>query len=163
MDLSLLKRVAALIVSERLLVICPILECLAEGKAQVISIDQWRGRRRLLSPHAHDLIVGEAVGLQVREAPVGVAEARSSRGGGSIGFDRLLLPPERLEYMSDRQVQVRLVRCVRQQVAKHPQRLVMVAETDAGGGVDGFKGAILRVDPQQFPHLLESLCMLVTL
>ena len=36
-----------------------------------------------------DLLVGEAVGLQVREAPVGVAEIRPRRRRRAVGLDRL--------------------------------------------------------------------------
>ena len=89
-----LERVAALVVAERFGEFAAILERLAEREAQVIAIDHGAVRGGgLLGAHPRDLVVGEAVGLEVREAPVGIAEVRPGRGGRAVGLDGLLLRP----------------------------------------------------------------------
>src|SRR6267378_7334221 len=93
--LGALERVAALVVAEGHLVGPAVLVRLAEREAQVVAVDQ-RGRRvRLGRLEPRDLLGGELVGLEVREAPVRVAEVRPN-------FDRFGAPAEGLQRVRDR-------------------------------------------------------------
>src|SRR5437763_12333747 len=63
--LGFLERVAALVVTEGFLVFAPVLERLAERETEVVPIDEFRGVGGLDLPHARELLVREAVGLEV--------------------------------------------------------------------------------------------------
>jgi hypothetical protein len=106
MALDTLEGVAARIVFERFRVTLQVLEPLAERETQVVSIDHRARRRRFRGAHLLQLRFREAVGLQVRQAPPGIAEAGASGRGVVVGGDRRVAPPERLERVSDRQVQI---------------------------------------------------------
>ncbi len=102
--------VAACVVLEGLCILLPVLERLAERKAQMIAVNH-RGRRRgLRGTHPLQLPVFEPVGLQVREAPPGVAVTAASGRRRVILGDGLRAPPERLERVSDRQMQISRLR-----------------------------------------------------
>ena len=79
--LALLQRIAALVVLEGLRIIGAILQRLAERETQVISVRQCSGVRMRSYPHARDLVVGEAIGLEIRKTPVGIAEIRLRHRG----------------------------------------------------------------------------------
>src|SRR6266446_2296247 len=82
-SLGALQRVAAPGVAEGHVVDAAVLVRLAEREAQVVAVDQ-RGRWvRLGRLEPCDLLGGELVSLEVREAPVRVAEVRPD-------FDRFL-------------------------------------------------------------------------
>src|SRR6202011_5385267 len=95
--LGALQRVAALVVAPGLGVLAAILVGLAERETQVIAIDRRRPGRRLLGAHARDFLVQEAVCLEVRQTPVGVAEVRPGGGRGAVGLDGLPAAAEGLE------------------------------------------------------------------
>src|ERR1700678_2553327 len=97
-----LERIAPLVVAERLFELALILECLAEGKAQMIAIDQRSAGRGFLGAHACNLPFAEAIGLQVGETPISIAEIRAGSRRGVVGLDCFLSPSEGLERMSDR-------------------------------------------------------------
>ncbi len=72
----------------------------------MVTVDRSGGRLCFRSAHARYFIRLEPVGLEVGETPVGIAETRPHRRGGTVGFDRFLLAAERLERMRDRQMQL---------------------------------------------------------
>ncbi len=79
-----------------------ILECLAERETEMKAIDGAYTFRRLGGPQPPQLLIGEAVGLEIREAPVRIAEIRPTRRRPAVGLDRLLAPSEGLQRMRDR-------------------------------------------------------------
>src|SRR5256885_10374797 len=161
--LGLLERVAALVVPERLLVFAPVLERLAEREAQVVPIHEPGGGGGLESAHALELCVGETVGLEVGEAPVGIAEVRSRRSRGPVLLDRLRLPFLSLQRVRNRQVQLRIVRRFSEQLPINAQRLLVIAESDGRRRIHGTKGAIAGIDREEFARLLERGQVLVAL
>src|SRR5437764_11083380 len=161
--LALLECIAALVVAEGLGVLAAILECLAEREAEVIAVHETRRRGRLLTAHARELLVREAGGLEVGEAPVRVAIPWPHRGGLAVGLDRLRLPAEGFEGVADRQNQVRSLRAVDQQLAVHLQCLLMPAEATAGLAVEGPVRRVARLELQELAGLLDRLQVLVTL
>ena len=162
-NLGLLERVATLIVRERFAVLTQILERLGEREAEVVPIGQLSCRRGLLGAHAGELLVREPVGLEVREAPVGVAEARPQRRGGAVGVLGLLASAERLEDMPDRQLHVGRLRRLHEERAIHLQRPLVLTEPDAGGRVGRPVAAVVRIGLQERLELLKGAHVLVAL
>ena len=132
--------------------LAPVLQRLAEREAEVIAILQRRCRRRLLGAHARDLLVAEAIGLEVGQAPIGVAEIGPGRRRRAIGLDRLRDPADRLQRMAEPQVHVRRFGRVGQHVPIERDRLVMFSQTDGDGGR---KGAVVRIARLQLQQPLD--------
>src|SRR5579883_1261706 len=88
-DGALLQRIAALVVGERLGVLTSVLESLAEREAEMETIRDRGTRCGLRGSHGRELFVREAIGLEVREAPVGIAIARPDLCCAPVGLDRL--------------------------------------------------------------------------
>ncbi len=106
--LVLLERIAPGVELEGLGILATILERLAERKAEVVAVDE-RGATGLdLLAHRGELLVGEAIGLEVGKAPVRVAEVDSLPGRFAIGALSLFAAALRLEGMTERQVQLRV-------------------------------------------------------
>ena len=83
--LRLLERIAPRVELERLGVLAAILERLAEREAEVIAVDERRATGVDLLAHGGELVVVEAVGLEVGEAPVRIAEVHPLPRGLAIG------------------------------------------------------------------------------
>ena len=66
------------------------------------------------SAHALELRVRETVGLEVGEAPVGIAEVCSRRRRRPVRLDCLRLPSLSLQRVRNGQVQLRIVRRLRE-------------------------------------------------
>src|ERR1035438_10016427 len=64
------------------------------------------GRRGFLRARVRDLVLRKAIGLEIGEAPPGIAEARSGARRHLVGCGRLLLPSEGLEGVAERHVQI---------------------------------------------------------
>src|SRR5437588_9232895 len=158
---ALLEGVAALVIAEGLLVVGAILQRLAQRKTQVVSIRE-RGRRGcLLQTHLRDLLVRESIGLEVRQAPIGVTEARTRRGGGPVGSDRFGLSAECLERMADRHVQLRGLRGIYEELAEGSHRLLVISEANAGRGIHRAEGAIRWLNLEKLASFQERLRVLV--
>src|SRR6516225_503606 len=84
----------------RFRVLAQVLVRLAEAETQMIAINRIKDRRTFFRAHARDLALREAIGLEIGEAPIGVAEARSDSCCLSVGFDGLLLPSDTLQRVS---------------------------------------------------------------
>ena len=65
-----------------------ILQRLAECEAEMDAIYRGGAVGCVRSAHAGDLVLLEAIGLEVGEAPIGVAEIGAGRDRGAIGGDR---------------------------------------------------------------------------
>src|SRR5580698_2220539 len=74
-DVGFLQRIAGPVVLEGFGELLPVLERLAQREAQVIAIDAADDGSLHLGTHPRELLVREAVGLEIRKAPIGVAEA----------------------------------------------------------------------------------------
>ena len=121
------------------------------------------GGRGFLGAHAGDLVVGEAVELQVGQTPVGVAEIGPGRNCRMIGLDRLGHLTYRFQRMCNPQPEFRIVWPVRDHGAVQRDRRVVVPETDKGGCGQGAVIRIVGIHLQQKPGLLQRLAMFVPL
>ena len=92
-----LERVALFVEAKRTPVVLAVLVGLAEREAQVIAVDQRRGRVRLGRLQPRDFLARELVGFEVREAPVRVAEFRPDGDRLAVFLDRFGATGERLE------------------------------------------------------------------
>ena len=92
-----LELVTQPVVMERVGKIALVFVRLAECEAQVVSVYETRRRRRHRGLHPCHLLRLEAVGLEVGEAPVRITEVRPAGGGATVGINRRLGLPERLQ------------------------------------------------------------------
>ncbi len=116
----------------------------------MIAIDELSGGRRFVRDHLRDLTVGKAIGLEIREAPVGVAKTRAGRCRGPIRLDGFFPPSQGLERMGNRQMQIGCLGRVDQKLLVEGNGLLMLAEANTGprvqrlvlsvGGLDLQKG-----------------------
>ncbi len=155
--LGALERVAARVVFERLLILLPVLECLAQRKAQVAAIDGRRGWRGLGGAHRTDFLLGEAVGLQVREAPVSVAEAGARGGGRAVLSDGFLAPAQGLERVGNREMKFRRLRGPDEQAPVQLNGLLELSEAHAGQRVERAVVPIGRIHGKEPFGLLPRL------
>ena len=156
-----LQRIAALVVAKRLFVLPPILERLAEGKAQVIAVGELDPRARFLGAHGRDLLVGERVLLQIGEAPVRLAVARADGGRRAVGGHCLGRAVEGLQRVRDREVQVRIAGGLREHLLVDRQRLIVAAEAHEDGGTRRAEGVIPGIPAEQFVDLFQRPLVLV--
>src|SRR5207302_8778372 len=161
--LGFLERVAPLVVAEGFLVFAAVLERLAERETEVVPIDELRGVGGLDLAHARELLVREAVGLQVSEAPVGIAEVRPRRRSGPVRLDRLRLVSLRLECVRNRKVQLRILRGLGEELPIHAERFRVVAEPDARRRIHRAESAAAGIDLQELARFLERGGVLVAL
>src|SRR6185312_9052903 len=115
------------------------LQPLAERKAQVIAVVERGAGSFLGAAHARQLLVGKTVGLEVGEAPVGIAEIPAAAGRAAIGLDGSLGLPDRLLRMPDGEVRLGIGRPADAQLAVDRDGALVLAEAHAGGGVQGLE------------------------
>ena len=96
-----LQSIAAFVVLPRRRVILAVLVGLAESEAEVVAIHGMRAGRRFGGFESGKFLVREAVGLEIRQAPVRIAEVRPDSGRAPVGGDRLVAPPQCLLRMGD--------------------------------------------------------------
>ena len=89
-----LECIAALVELPGFRVLVPVFVRLAECEAQMVAIDGLSPGEASSARMLHDLVLGKAIGLEIRETPVGIAEARLDGRRHSIGLDRLFLPSD---------------------------------------------------------------------
>ena len=77
-----LQLIAELVVAEGLRKLALILEGFANGKAQVVSVDQGGPGHRSL--HPGDFISAKSISLEIGEAPVRITKIRPQFGGAMI-------------------------------------------------------------------------------
>jgi hypothetical protein len=111
--LRLLERIAALVILERGSVLRSILQCLPKRKAEVVAIDERCRACRLFGTHFCKLIVSESIRLEIGEAPIRIAKVWPHGRGCSIRCYGFLLPPERLQRVCHREVQISRLRYLR--------------------------------------------------
>ena len=78
--------------SERLGVPAFVLESLAHGKIEVIAVLLGQIGARQMRLHRQFFLGAEAKGLQVGEAPIGLAQVRRQLNAPAVGRDAVLLP-----------------------------------------------------------------------
>src|ERR1700722_102161 len=86
-DFGPLELVTLFVIAPGFRILAPILEGLAEREAQMIAVNPRSARRGFCGAHAPDLVVCEAIGLEIGEAPIGVAEVRAGGGRRTVGMD----------------------------------------------------------------------------
>src|ERR1700704_4119986 len=100
-----------------------------------MSVDFTQSRFRLQRLEARELLGREAVSLKIRDAPVGIAKIRPRGGRVSVGLDRLILPPNGLEGVRDRQMHVGIRAGALQKFSVKTHRLFVLPQTHGGGGL----------------------------
>src|SRR5215472_13861394 len=157
------QRVATLVEAEGLRVLAGVLEGLAEREAQVVAVDDGGEGGGLGGAHGGDLRLLEAVGLEIGETPVGIAEAGAGRGRGPILPDGFAGASESLERVRDRQMQLRRLRGALEQAAVFADRTLVLAEPDGGECMDGAEVAIGGIGGEEPGGLLPGLFVEVAL
>jgi hypothetical protein len=135
----------------------------AQREAHVVAI-QVRGRRvfdALVQPG--QFLVGEAIGLEVGQAPERVAEVRLDPVGRSIGFDGLVHPADRFQRMPARQVGLREAGLALNDPVVRLQCRVEVAHRHVLVGKGQLESVIVRIGIEQDPGLFQSLFELLPL
>src|SRR5438874_7397856 len=98
----------------------------------MILIDPGGAGRIRVCLHARYLVRREAVCLEIRKAPVGIAEIRARGSCTPIRIDGLRLAPERLQSMADGQVYVGRLRTLLGQLTIDRQCLLVPPEAHPG-------------------------------
>ena len=102
--------VAGCVVDESLLVLLLLLKCAPARKVQLSLVAVVPGRTCEQFLHRSDLGVTKHVGLQIREAPVGLTETRIHPQALVIGLLALVTPAQGFMDMADRETQSDLCR-----------------------------------------------------
>ena len=158
-----LQRVAALVVEPGLGCLAAILQRFAERETHVVAVGQGDGGRRFLGAHALDLVLLEPIGLEIGQAPIGVAEVGPRRRRRAIGLDRLRNLADGLQRMAGPQRHVPGAGRVLAQSRIEGQRLVVLTQTHGAGGGQDPVVDIGRIDLQQPLDLLAGRLMLLPL
>ena len=135
----------------------PVLQRLSEREAQVVTVRQRNGWRRLLLPHLGQFGIGKAVGLEVGETPECIPAITPDLIGLPIGRDRLLLPPDGLQGMAIGEVDPRVVRHRLQQRLVGRHRRVEIADRQIFIGIEHFKFRVAGLLGPQFHRLSQRL------
>ncbi len=157
------QRVAALVVFERFGEKSAVFQSLAQRETQVISVFGRRGGARLTLVHECDLGVRKTVGFEIRQSPECFAEAGFRCCGVVIGVDRLLSLARRLQGIANRQVELRILWRLFQQLAIERQSPVVVADPGHCGSKERSIGVIGRGDRHELRNLHAGLLMLLPL
>ncbi len=118
-------------------------------------------RCRLLGAHSLNLLLAKSIGLEVREAPIGIAVARSAFDRRVIGVDGFGSFAERLQGVRHRQMKIRGRRSFFQYRAIELDRPLVLAESDARRRVADAVSAIGGIDLEQPVELFERPHVLV--
>ncbi len=127
------------------------------------SVDHGQARRRFGTAHLLDLLVREAIGLKVGQAPVRIAVAGAAACRPVVGLNGLRLPPKCLQRVSHRKMQLRMIRSLFQQLAVQAKSRLALAQFGADGRLGRQIGAVFRLDLLQHLDLLARLPVLVPL
>ena len=119
-----LERVAAIVIGPGLRGVAAIFERLAQCKTEMIAVRQRCRRRKFFRAHALDFRVQEAVGLEIGEAPIGIAEIRPRLRGRAVGVNRFRKSPDRFQRVAQPEIDVRRLRHVLQESAIDGDRLL---------------------------------------
>ena len=147
------QAVATLVTGPGLRKFPPVLQRLAQGKAQVPAVLRRDAGRGFLGAHAAQLLVGEPVHLEIGEAPVGITEVRAGRCGRAIGVDGFRHLPDGLQGMTQPQMHPRRIRVLRQHLAIDADRRLVVPDAHLEGGGQDLVVDISGVECQQSLHL----------
>ena len=161
-DFLALEAVSALVIIERFGVLGSIFQCLAQRKAQVVAIDELGRAGSFMLLHSLDLGFFEAVSLEVGETPVSVAEIWRDAVGTAIGVDSLGLPANRLERVTDRQVQRRIIRHFAELRAVNPYCLIEFTDRKALVGIKQVELRFARGLAPQHLRLLQRFTELLS-
>src|SRR5260221_4211731 len=122
----------------------------------MIAVDLLDVCRRLRGPHTGDFSARETIGFQVRETPIRFAVVRSDRSRSAIRFDGFSCPAERLQRMRERQMQLRLIRRLGQDLTIERQGLAVVAKSRAYRRMSGPVDSVVRIGFEKALHLLPT-------
>ena len=152
--------VALGVVPERALVLGLVLERLAERELEVaalLAVDLAAQR----GAHRRDLVGGEAEGLEVREAPPGLAVARVERDRAAVGLDRARLVAGRAERVAEAEPDLRVARILLEQGFVERDRGFVVAHAAEHHRLEVPAERIVGIRPQQRLDLGQGLGRLV--
>ena len=113
--------------------------------------------------HVRELLVPEPIGLEVRQAPVRIAEVRPAGRRPMVRVDRRLTPAECLLGMRDRQMQIRIRRAAAQQFLVESDGAIMFAKADGTRGIQRLQHPVLGVLAEELLELAARFAVLVFL
>src|SRR5579883_1361007 len=149
------QRVAARIVAEGAFVRGAILESLAEREMQVQAILARQARPLERARHRLDVTVLEAKGLEVREAPPGLAEGRLQLERPAVRLDALDTASLGLECMPQTHPRERLARRDGEHRAIELDGAGILAEVRENGRLEIAVAEIARIPREQQIHLAQ--------
>ena len=129
--------------------VAAVLQRLAEGEAEVGPVFHASVRVGRLSAHRVDLGGAEAIGLEVRQAPVGVAEVGPGGRRRAIGLDRLGQAPHGLKRVAQPKGHVPGRRGVRPHAAIDRDGALVLADADGRGRRQGAVVRVIGVEVEQ--------------
>ena len=133
----------------------------AQREAQMITIDEPRGRRRFRRVHLRDFLLLETVRLQVGETPIGVAEVRPARKGATVGGDRLVGVPDGFLRMGKREMHIGILRGLAKHFPIDVHGALVLAEADVTGGIQRLQLPAVRLVAQKRLELDSRLLILM--
>src|SRR5262245_20482782 len=99
-----------------------------------------------LSAHGLDLVGPEAEDLEIREAPVGLAQMGREGDALAIRGDALVVVACRLQGVARDHPDLRMIRVLAQQLALDPDRPLVFARAYEHGGVNVVEARLGRID-----------------
>ena len=132
-----------------------VLQRLAEREMQVEAVVVGQPLPRQRRAHRRDVVGSEAEGLEVGEAPPGLAERRAAHDGGAIGGDALRRPPDGLERMALAHPRLGVFGVAGEQAGIQRDRRVMLALTRQHGGLQVDERRIAGLALQQHREFSE--------
>ena len=155
-DHAATQAVALGIVLEGFLVLRGVLQGLAQRKLQVETVLRRQGVAAQLGAHRLDLARVEAEGLEVGEAPVGLAEAAFQRDRTAVGPDPVVEPAGGLQGVAVAHPQPRLVRVGCEDGLVDRQRRGVFAERPEDRRLEVLVSGVARFGAQQHVDLLQG-------
>lgn len=149
-----LERITADVIGPRGGGLVAIFASLAEREAEMDAVVGERLGCCFSGLHGGDLSVGEAVGLEIGEAPVRVAEARACRSGGAVRRDRGVDLADGLQRVPEPQKQVGRRRRIGEQPAVERDRCLVIADADRSRSGEHAVAGVVRVGAEQLRQLL---------
>ena len=144
-DAGAAQTVTLLVVLEGRSELPSVLQCLAEREVKVEAILFIQVGSLQLRAHRSDVRLREPEGLQVREAPIGLAEMRRQLDTLAIGAETLVLATGRLQRMAVAHPDLGVARILGEHVCIQPDRLLVFADTDEDGSLQVSIAGIARL------------------
>ncbi len=141
-----------------------VLQCLAEREVKVEAILFIQVGSLQLRAHRSDVRLREPEGLQVREAPISLAQMRRQLDTLAIGAETLVLATGRLQRMAVAHPDLGVARILGEHVCIQPDRLLVFADADEDGSLQVSIAGIARLGFERAVDLCQRRrCFVLTM